>query len=192
MNSAKLVYSCACTSLLLLATLSGCHETSSSVAAVNENKKTIQVKAASDQPANAEPNDLAAPEPPEPAGSGPLVDITFNDVKFEIEKGGDFEMSMLTDKIKQLQGKRIRVRGFMLSSFQNHGLKSFVLLQNVNCPFGGPEAYVYHNMMVDLEGGQTTSYTLSPVTVEGVLSIRAFPPEGKEISIFHIRGEKVY
>ncbi len=126
--------------------------------------------------------------------SNEIVDITFDDLKFDIEKGGDFEPSMLTDKIKDLDGRRVRIRGFMLSSFQNHGLKNFVLLQNVNCPFGGPEAYVYHNIIVDLLNDQTVSYSLKPITVEGTLSIRPFPPGGeeKEVSIFHLSGEKAY
>ena len=40
-----------------------------------------------------------------------LKDITFDDVKFGIEKGGTFDRGMLTPKIEQLNGQLIRIRG---------------------------------------------------------------------------------
>jgi hypothetical protein len=122
-----------------------------------------------------------------------LLEITFNDLKFDIEKGGDFEDSMLTDKIRQLEGRKIRIRGFMLSSAFKKGLKGFVLLQNDTCPYGGPEALVYHNIMVELSPGQTTEYTIRPLTVEGTFSIRPFPDDGsfRELSVYYVGNAKV-
>lgn len=122
-----------------------------------------------------------------------ILEITFNDLKFDIEKGGDFEDSMLTDKIRQLDGRKVRIRGFMLSSAFKQGLKGFVLLQNDTCPYGGPEALVYHNVMIELTPGQTTEYTIRPLTVEGRFAIRPFPDDGsfRELSVFYMGNAKV-
>ena len=42
-------------------------------------------------------------------------------LEFDIKKGGDFEDAMLTDKIRALHGRRIKIGGFMLSSFKEDG-----------------------------------------------------------------------
>ncbi len=122
-----------------------------------------------------------------------ILEITFNDLKFDIEKGGDFEDSMLTDKIRQLDGRKVRIRGFMLSSAFKTGLKGFVLLQNDTCPYGGPEALVYHNVMIELTPGQTTEYTIRPLTVEGTFAIRPFPDDGsfRELSVYYMGNATV-
>ena len=162
-------------------------------AAGGENKTTAggpennQTAAATDstennQPPQTDDKPSAALWPPGTLG------LTFKDVEFDIKKGGDFEDAMLTDKIRALHGRRIKIGGFMLSSFKEDGLSEFVILQNSECPFGGPEALVYHNMMVNLQDGETTSFTLDPVTIEGTLSLRPFPPDRseKELSIYNI------
>jgi hypothetical protein len=122
-----------------------------------------------------------------------ILDVTFNDVKFEIEKGGKFERSMLPDQISQMEGRQLRIRGYMLASIHTHGLSRFILLQNATCPFGGPEAYLYHNIQVELDTGITTSFTTKAIAIEGVFSIRPFLGlEGEHLSIYHIQGKKVY
>ena len=65
-----------------------------------------------------------------------LKDISFDDVKFDIVKGTPFKRSMLTKEIEAMDGQLIRVRGYMLPSFQQSGIKKFVLVRdNMECCF---------------------------------------------------------
>ena len=66
-----------------------------------------------------------------------IRDITFDDIKFDMEKGGEFKRSMLTPPITRLDGKPIRIRGYILPSYQQSGITQFVLVRdNLECCFG--------------------------------------------------------
>lgn len=136
-----------------------------------------------------------APEPPKtvkPAAAAARLDITFDTLKFDMPKGSTYQSSMLTPKIKELEGRRVRLRGYILPSFQQTGLMQFVLVRdNMQCCFG-PGAALYDCVVVEMLPGRSTDFTIRPVAVEGIFSIREFPdPEGKMLAIYHLDGESV-
>ena len=47
-----------------------------------------------------------------------IKDISFDTIKFDIEKGAPFKREMLTKDIAALEGQLVRIRGYMLPSFQ--------------------------------------------------------------------------
>lgn len=118
-------------------------------------------------------------------------EITFDDLKFDIEKDELFEDAMLTDEIRKLDEKKVRIRGFMLPSsvFQTKGINRFVLVRdNQECCFG-PGAAIYDCIMVDMAPGKTAEYTPRVMTVSGVFSIdtESFQyPDGGHYAIFKI------
>jgi hypothetical protein len=122
-------------------------------------------------------------------------DITFDDLEFKIERDGDFDPSMLSPSIEELNGAKVVIRGFMLASsvLQQSGIKQFVLVRdNQQCCFG-PGAYVYHNMRVEVEDGKSTSFAVRPVTVEGTLTIDPWVGvDGKCYSVYHMRAQRVW
>ena len=127
--------------------------------------------------------------------SGPpvkIADVSFDDIKFEMLKSEPFARSMLTDKIKALDGRSIRIRGYILPSFQQTGLTQFVLVRdNLSCCFG-PGAALYDCIVVDMQPGKSTDFSISPVTVEGTFSIRELlDADGKALAIYHLDGESV-
>ena len=119
-------------------------------------------------------------------------DLTFDDIKFEMKKGDDFERSMLTEKIEKLDGRSIRIRGFMLPSFQQKGITQFVLVRdNLECCFG-PGAALYDCIVVEMQGGASASFTVKPIAVEGIFKVQEFKgPDGKHLAIYHLDGTKV-
>jgi hypothetical protein len=121
-----------------------------------------------------------------------IRDLTFDDLKFEMKKGDPFQRAMLTDGIERLQGERIRIRGFILPSFQPSGITQFVLVRdNLECCFG-PGAALYDCILVEMVPGKSTSYTVRPVAVEGVFSIKPLPgPGGKPTAIYRLEGWSV-
>ena len=127
----------------------------------------------------------------QPRGDGKVKDVTFDDIKFEMKKGDPFERSLLTKKIEDLSGQTIRIRGYMLPSFQQKGISQFVLVRdNMQCCFG-PGAALCDCIMVDMKG-TTTTFTVKPIAVEGVFKVEEFlDPDGNVLSIYHLDGTKV-
>lgn len=119
-------------------------------------------------------------------------DLTFDGIKFPMKKGTKFKRSMLTKEIEALQGKPIRIRGYILPSFQQKGIKQFVLVRdNLECCFG-PGAALYDCIIVEMAKGKSASFTVRPVAVEGVFSVRPFKgPDGKHLAIYHLVGQSV-
>lgn len=127
-----------------------------------------------------------------PRTAGELADITFDDLKFDMEKGSAFLRSMLTRAIEQLAGTRVRIRGYMLPSFQQSGITQFVLVRdNMQCCFG-PGAALYDCVVVDMLPGKTTDFSVRPVAVEGTFSINELKgADGAHLAIYHLVGERV-
>ncbi|MEQ1906034.1 MAG: hypothetical protein ABL888_17740, partial [Pirellulaceae bacterium] len=72
-----------------------------------------------------------------------VIDVNFDDIKFEMKVGSKFQEEMLTDKIRGYDGKTLRIRGFIRPSFSQSGLKKFVFVRdNQECCFG-PGAALY-------------------------------------------------
>lgn len=118
--------------------------------------------------------------------------LTFDDFKFEMKKGEKFDKKMLTDDIKKYVGKKITIRGYIRPSFKAKNLKQFILVRdNMECCFG-PGAMLYDCMIVRMQKGNTTDFTVRPIAVEGEFRIREFKgPDGKPWAVYELKGYKV-
>jgi hypothetical protein len=126
----------------------------------------------------------------ERAGDKPY-DKTFDDLRFDIKPGDRFHREMLTDAIEALDGKKMRIRGYILPTAQQRGIKNFVLVRdNKECCFG-PGAALYDCILVEMLAGATIDYSIWPVTVEGKFEIREFVVGGKQLAIYHLDGDSV-
>jgi hypothetical protein len=119
-------------------------------------------------------------------------DVSFDDIKFEMEKGGEYERSMLGKKIEDLEGQRIRIRGYILPSFRQKGITQFVLVRdNMECCFG-PGAALFDAIIVRMAPGKTTSFSVRPIAVEGTFSIQEVrDASGKHLAIYAMTAEEV-
>src|SRR5690606_2039176 len=100
-------------------------------------------------------------------------DITFDDLKFEIEKDAPFEKDALAQDVKRLDGMNVKLRGYILPStlFKDTDISEFVLVRdNQECCFG-PGAALFDCVIVEMLPGQTTDFVTRPVTVEGKFKI---------------------
>jgi hypothetical protein len=144
----------------------------------------------------ASPDDVPDPAveklPSAPVVPNRLLDLSFDDIKFEMEKTEPFQRSMLTDKIEGYAGRKIRIRGYMLPSFVKDGITKFVLVRdNMECCFG-PGAALYDCVMVELQPGKSTSYSVRPIAVTGVFSISEWRDfDGAIRAIYHLEGQEV-
>ncbi len=119
-------------------------------------------------------------------------DLSFDDLKFEMEKSQDFDRSMLTEKINEYNGAKIQLRGYIRPSFTADGLTKFVFVRdNKVCCFG-PKAAIFDNVLVKLAAGNTTDYTVRPITIEGDLMLKEYKgPDDKVWSIYRMKNTVV-
>ena len=115
--------------------------------------------------------------------------ISFDDIKFEMKKKAPFKRALLTKEIVALEDQLIKIRGYLLPSFQQKGITRFVLVRdNMECCFG-PGAALYDCIVVDMESGKSASFTVRPITVEGVFTVREYKgPDGKHLAIYHLKS----
>lgn len=134
----------------------------------------------------------ATPQEKRAAKSGKPREITFDTIKFEMVKGEPFFRSMLTPTINELDGHPVKLRGYILPSFQQTGITQFVLVRdNLECCFG-PGAALFDCVIVDMRPGKSADYTVRPVTVEGTFKVQELlDPEGKHLAIYHLDGNAV-
>jgi hypothetical protein len=127
------------------------------------------------------------------ARAEPPRNISFEKVKFEMEKGTPFDRKkMITPEIENLVGKKIRIRGWILPGGQATGLTDFVLVRdNQECCFG-PMAALYDCMIVKMVDGESTDFTTRPITIDGIFDIREEKfPDGTWMAIYHLTAESV-
>jgi hypothetical protein len=129
-------------------------------------------------------------------------EINFDDLKFVIEKDHPFEDAMLTQEVKQLEGQKVKLRGYILPStlFKETNIDQFVLVRdNQECCFG-PGAALFDCVIIEMLPGKTTDFVTRPVTVEGKFKIDtkkykypggAGPKGASHFAIFKIDGESV-
>ena len=152
-------------------------------------------------------SDKAKPDQPreskeEAAARRAKGELTFDDLQFKIEKDQPFKNGMLTSEIKKLDGKAIKLRGYILPStlFKETDISQFVLVRdNQECCFG-PGAALFDCVIVNMEPGATTDFVTRPVTVEGkfVIDTKSYrypggvgPKGASHFAIFEIKGKRV-
>ncbi len=149
--------------------------------------------AAASTDAAAAPRDAGARTPAKQKSD--QGDISFDDLKFDIEVGGAYDPEMLTEEIRQLDGKVVKLRGYILPStlFRETNIDEFVLVRdNQECCFG-PGAALYDCVVVNLINGVKTDFTTRPVTVTGTFHLKEYkyPDDSGHFAIFNIRGTSV-
>jgi hypothetical protein len=176
--------------LLLLAPLAlaiapGCNRTEQPARAGSLPPSTA--RSASQGPAAAPAAGNAATAEPTP-----VKDVTFDDIKFNHVRGTPFNRSLLTPAVNKLADKPIRIRGYILPSFQQSGIKQFVLVRdNMQCCFG-PTAALCDCIVVEMTDGASADFTVRPVSVEGIFTIQeVVGAEGNPLAVYHIDGKQV-
>ena len=154
-----------------------------------------------------EPSDVRPPDVNQLTAGGTVVErpavakkrpreqsVTFDDLAFDIERDGDFDLALLTDEIRALEGQPVVLRGFILAAsvYQQNGIKQFVLVRdNQECCFG-PGAYIYHNCQVECVPNVSTSFSIRPIAVHGTLRFKPLVgPDGKCLSVYHLTATRV-
>ena len=145
-------------------------------------------------PSAPSPAAVAAAVDPSPVARRPTGprEITFDDIKLEMEKGAPFTRDLLPTRVTSLAGTAIRIRGYILPSFQQTGLTQFVLVRdNQECCFG-PGAALHDCVVVRMRPGRTADFSIRPVAVAGTFKIDELrAPDGSHLAIYALDGDEV-
>ncbi len=158
--------------------------------------RPVPAAAPASRPAAATPPapPAPAPAPATPATDRPAAprDISFDDIKLELKKGDPFSRDLLPARVTALETTRIRIRGYILPSFQQTGLTQFVLVRdNMECCFG-PGALLHDCVVVRMKPGKTASFSIRPVAVTGTFRVEELRgPDGRHLAIYALDGEAV-
>lgn len=127
-----------------------------------------------------------------PASSTQVREITFDDIKLDLAKDEAFARERLTPRVEELDGGRVRIRGYILPSFQQRGLTQFVLVRdNQECCFG-PGAALHDCVVVRMQPGKTADFSIRPVAVTGAFRVEELRgPNGRHLAIYALDGESV-
>ena len=140
------------------------------------------------------PAPAPAPAPATPATDRPAAprDISFDDLKLDLKKGDPFSRDLLPTRVTALETTRIRIRGYILPSFQQTGLTQFVLVRdNMECCFG-PGALLHDCVVVRMIPGKTAAFSIRPVAVTGTFHVQELRgPDGRHLAIYTLDGEAV-
>jgi hypothetical protein len=147
---------------------------------------------------NAAPNNGAVsrskPPPADrtPRRPGEAEKITFEDLNLGLQPDVVFRPFMLSDRVRELEGKRVSLVGYMHPGVASaRGIHEFVLLRNKECKFG-PGGQADHLAQVYLRKGETTNFTPGAVKVEGTLRIEPFQgPDGNTWSIYRMEDAQI-
>jgi hypothetical protein len=174
----------------------------------NVDRLVAQEKPTKADTPQSEPSQSAANDPPKTpaeidrdkkkrAAAKKRGELSFDDLKFEMEKGATFKEEMITDENKSLHKKTWKIRGYILPStlFSLSNIREFVLVRdNQECCFG-PGAALYDCIMVKMVPGKSIDMTNWPVTVKGVLEIdtKSFldPDSDEPFAIYKMTAEEV-
>ncbi len=97
-------------------------------------------------------------------------------------------IEMMPAWLRDLNGKHVRIRGYMKPSGLAEGIPEFVFVRSTDLCCFGPKGKVYHLIAVKLKAGTTTDYIeLKPFDVVGNFRIEKIElDDGLIFLLYHI------
>jgi hypothetical protein len=115
-----------------------------------------------------------------------VVEISFSDVNMNMMADMVFRDFLVTPRVKELEGKRVRVTGIMFSEGEGLKTDNFYLLKNKECKFGrGGQAD--HLFAVKTKDNKKVKLRVDSLTVEGTFHLNPQSgPDGNTWSVFDL------
>ena len=123
--------------------------------------------------------------------------VSFDDLDLlkvlNMEPVTDNAVELMPAWLKGLEGKTIRIRGFMYPTYETEGIERFVLARdNQICCFGR-DPKIYDLVQIDMKAGKTTNYI--PATrafdVTGKLKMEMLAEDGKPYGLYVLEDATV-
>lgn len=173
-----------------------------------------------DKPKEAEPKiDKPSPDQPQPAGSDPadlraiqsakaMLDaekrlaeqikagkitgldkiVTFDEISAWPYEDG---LKGMPKRVKELDGKKVLMTGFMLPIDEVQNIKEFLLVQSLwSCCYGQPPD-INGIVRVVMPKGKTTDYFFDPLKIVGTFKVEATVLDGYCVDIYQLKVESL-
>lgn len=129
---------------------------------------------------------LARPETTDGA-----IGISFEDLQFDPPVDQPFSPDQFTDRIRELLGKRVAIRGFIhpASAIVEKGLEKLILVREDQQMSFGPGAKIDESIVVEFLPGRSTDFNVRPITVVGTLSAEPRFSGGRVMTVYHLEAE---
>ncbi len=155
--------------------------------------------------AAASPNQTAGPRKVEllikqrdfrPEGAEHALRVTYDDLDLlkilNMDPVTTNAAELMPDWLRQLDGKEVRVRGFMRPTFESTGLEQFVMARDAALCCFGANPKVYDLIAVEMKPGTTCDYIhLRPFDVVGKFKIDPLPDGDKLLGLYWIEDAKI-
>ena len=168
-------------------------DTSKDEASSAQKNLAVEAEAPLDAAEKTEKPEAVQTRPPPAANTAPgRFALTFDDLKFDMKKTEAFDRKMLSSKINSYHGGKVKIRGYIRPNFKQSGITKFIFVRdNKECCFG-PQAAIFDNILVRLERGNSTNYTVRPVTIEGDFVLKEYHGEdGNVWSLYRMYNAKI-
>ena len=94
--------------------------------------------------------------------------------------------------LKDLNGKKVRIRGYMAAGFLETGITNFVMARDTQACCFGPNTKIYHLIEVGMQPGSTAEYMpMRPLEVEGTFRIEAGVLDGQMFHLYFIDNAEI-
>jgi hypothetical protein len=126
------------------------------------------------------------------------VDVPWEQLAFEVPDRSKFDVSELPRAVRELDGKRVRLRGYIHpGSVFERDFSKFVLLAEVPtdliCPRGAfhdpSRTPLQHLAFVEMNDDKRARFTTGSIVVEGELRLEAFVADDKVICVLKLIGD---
>lgn len=130
-------------------------------------------------------------------GTGGAVRVSYDDLDLlkvlNMEPVTPNAVEVMPSWLKELDGKKIRIRGFMYPTFEPTGIEQFVLARdNQICCFGR-DPKVYDLIAIEMKSGKTTNYIPNrPFDVAGTFRIEMLEDGGKPLGLYWISDAEIF
>jgi hypothetical protein len=130
-------------------------------------------------------------------GTGGALRVSYDDLDLlkvlNMEPVTSDAVQRMPSWLKGLDGKKIRIRGFMYPTFEPTGIEQFVLARdNQICCFGR-DPKVYDLIAIEMKSGKTTNYIPNrPFDVAGTFRIEMFEDGGKPLGLYWISDAEIF
>lgn len=115
-----------------------------------------------------------------------VIEIKFSDVNMNMTADMVFRPFLVTDRVRELDGKRVRITGKMFLTDKGTRADNFILLKNKECKFG-PGGQADHLLNVLVRSGKKVKYREEDLTVEGTFKLNPTSgDDGNTWSVFDL------
>ena len=119
-----------------------------------------------------------------------VVDLGWSDLEFDGGDRSDFAVSQLPDRIRELKGKRVRIRGDMMPGFKVRGIETFFLVPRLRHDFSSELRPLHEVIFVKMSGGKTVDFRwYKPIQVVGRFEFHVIEGAEETMCVMQIIAE---